>query len=248
MSADESRRILVVDDETDILEMMQSLLEIEGFQVLTAENGADAVAALGQQPDLVLLDIMMPDMDGHEVLQAIRAEAATRSLPVLMVTARNDVVDIGKALDAGVNGFVVKPFDTENLLRTVRSTLERRPIDFYTNYEAVEGVTSRQGTGYQQGDRIIFLDLEEADPSADRILEALGKEGVYLMSILQFDSARGTRQSSVLVTAENGMAFGAFLNALRASGSVSITACQIYKDALDLPQDLITGDQEYTLE
>ena len=77
----------------------------------------------------------------------------------------------------------------------------------------------REGVGYQQGDRIIFLDLHEADPGADRILEALTSEGVHLMSILQFDTAQGARQSSVLVTAENGRAFGGFLNALMASGS-----------------------------
>jgi DNA-binding response OmpR family regulator len=239
-------RILVVDDEPDIVEMLQSLLEIEGFTVSTATGGAQALAALAERPALVLLDIMMPDMDGHAVLAAIRERHDQAALPVLMVTARNDVVDIGAALDAGANGFVVKPFEMENLLRTLRGVLARRPVDFYTNYEAVKGVTAREGVGYQQGDRIIFLDLHEADPGADRILEALTSEGVHLMSILQFDTAQGARQSSVLVTAENGRAFGGFLNALMASGSVSVTACQIYKDALDLPHDLITGEQEYT--
>jgi len=243
MTTDKSHRILVVDDEPDIVEMLQSLLEIEGFTVSTATSGAQALAALAAQPALVLLDIMMPDMDGHEVLAAIRQRPETASLPVLMVTARNDVVDIGGALDAGVNGFVVKPFETENLLRTLRAVLGRRPADFYTNYEAVKGVTAREGGGYQQGDRIIFLDLQESDPGADHILGALAQDGVHLMSILQFDGERGGRQSSVLVTAEDGLAFGAFLNALLASGSVSVTACQIYKDSLDLPRDLITGGQ-----
>ena len=248
MSDETSRKILIVDDEPDILEMVQSLLEIEGYEVITAEDGAKGIAAVEQNPDLVLLDIMMPDMDGHAVLAAIRENKGIGELPVLMVTARNDVVDIGKALDAGVNGFVVKPFDTEHLLRTIRGTLKRRPADFYANYTAVEGITSRRGSGYQEGDRIIFLDLEESDPDADVILDACNAEGVYLMSILQFDSPRGSRQSSVLVTCENGMAFGEFVNILFQSGSISVTACQIYKDHLDLPQDLITGDQEYTLE
>jgi len=248
MSTEPVRRILVVDDEPDIVEMLQSLLEIEGFAVSTATGGAQALAALAERPALVLLDIMMPDMDGHAVLAAIRARHDQAALPVLMVTARNDVVDIGAALDAGANGFVVKPFEMENLLRTLRAVLARRPADFYTNYEAVEGVTGRGGSGYQEGDRIIFLDLLEAEPDADHILTALARPGVHLMSILQFDAARGARQSSVLVTAESGIAFGGFLNALMTSGSVSVTACQIYKDALDLPHDLITGDQEYTLD
>lgn len=248
MSENKSCKVLIVDDEPDIVEMMQSLLEIEGFAVITAENGAEALAAIEENPNLVLLDIMMPDMDGHAVLAEMREKKDGSELPVIMVTARNDVVDIGKALDCGVNGFVVKPFDTEHLLRTVRGTLARRPADFYANYSAVAGITGRQGSGYQQGDRIIFLDLEESDPDADVILDAFNMDGVYLMSILQFDSPRGTRQSSVLLTCENGLAFGAFLNSLFESSSVGVTACQIYKDHLDLPQDLFTSDQKYSLE
>jgi DNA-binding response OmpR family regulator len=248
MSDKRNYKILVVDDEPDIREMVQNLLEIEGFDVVIAEDGAAGIAAVEQNPDLILLDIMMPDMDGHAVLKAVRETRNGAELPIIMVTARNDVVDIGKALDAGVNGFVVKPFDTENLIRTVNGTLARKPSDFYANYEAVDGVVPTSGSGYQEGDRIIFLDLEESDPDADIILDACDVDGVYLMSILQFDSPRGTRQSSVLVTCESGQAFGDFLNTIFTAGSIGVTACQIYKDHLDLPQDLFTGDQKYTLE
>ncbi len=248
MSDKVNHKILVVDDEPDIREMVQNLLEIEGFDVIVAKDGAAGIAAAEQNPDLMLLDIMMPDMDGHAVLKTIRETRSPGELPIIMVTARNDVVDIGKALDAGVNGFIVKPFDTENLLRTVSGTLGRDPSSFYANYEAVDGVTPTAGSGYQEGDRIIFLDLEESDPDADIILDACETEGVYLMSILQFDSPRGSRQSSVLVSCESGLAFGAFLNTLFTADSISVTACQIYKDHLDLPQDLFTSDQKYTLE
>jgi DNA-binding response OmpR family regulator len=248
MSADKPKKILVVDDELDIIDMVESLLDSEGYAVIKAASGAKALAALAQSPDLVLLDIMMPDMDGHRVLAEIRKKSDMSALPVLMVTARNDVVDIGQALDAGVNGFVVKPFDTENLLRTIRGILEKNPVGFYANYERVDGVTARSGTGYQQGERIIFLDLMESDPEADVILDALNAEGVYLMSILQFDAAKKQRQSSVLLTAENGMCFGVFLNRLLKSGSITITACQIYKDHLDLPHDLMAQKRDYRFE
>jgi DNA-binding response OmpR family regulator len=248
MSEDKQAKILIVDDEPDILDMIESLLDSEGYDVIQAEGGEEALEKLSEKPDLVLLDIMMPDMDGHAVLQEIRKNYSLQDLPVVMVTARNDVVDIGGALDHNVNGFVVKPFDVENLLRIINSILRTDPVSFYTNYERVSGVTGQGGTGYQQGDRIIFLDIEEEDPEADIILEALDQEGVYLMSILQYDSESGKRQSSVLLTAESGMNFGAFLNALMQAGGATITACQIFKDALDLPQDLMSDGQEYSLE
>ena len=248
MSAESMKKILIVDDEPDILDMIESLLDSEGYEVLKAGGGAAALEKLAEKPDLVLLDIMMPDMDGHSVLAAIRQRDGAADLPVIMVTARNDVVDIGGALDQNVNGFVVKPFDVEHLLRIIKGALGMNPVSFYANYERVSGVTGQTGGGYQQGDRIIFLDIEEADPEADIILEALNQDGVYLMSILQFDSDTGKRQSSVLLTAESGLSFGAFLNALMREGGVTITACQIFKDALDLPQDIMSDGQEYTLE
>jgi CheY-like chemotaxis protein len=242
-------KILVVDDEPDIVEMLQSLLEIEGYRVLTALDGEQALAALAEGPALILLDIMMPSMDGHAVLRAIRSmPGPVSAVPVVIVTARNDVLDIGRSLDEGVNGFVVKPFDTDQLVRTVKSVLSRNPVPFYANYDRVAGVTSRSGSGYQQGDRIIFLDLHETDPGSDEILEALNQSGVHLMSILQFDAQQGRRQSSVLLTAEDGIAFGAFLNTLLRSGNIGVGACQIYKDQMDLPQDLFSAGQDYSLE
>ncbi len=248
MSESKPRKILIVDDEPDILDMLEFLLDSEGYSISKAEGGQAAIEAIDEKPDLVLLDIMMPDMDGHIVLAEFRKRYDERELPVLMVTARNDVVDIGQALDVGVNGFVVKPFDTENLIRTVKSALEQGGSFVYENYERVAGVTSREGSGYQQGDRIIFLDLQESEPDADHILEALDVDGVYLMSILQFDAGEDRRQSSVLVTAENGIAFGNFLNNLLQSQTVNIAACRIYKDHLDLPHDLMVEGQEFSLE
>jgi two-component system, OmpR family, response regulator VicR len=249
MSQDKNKKILIVDDELDILEMNASLLETEGYEVLTASSGAEAIEVVQKTPpDLVLLDIMMPDMDGHEVLKSIRTESPENMIPVVMVTARNDVVDIGRALDQFVNGFVVKPFDIERLLRLVDSVIGSGPATFYANYDRVQGITSHSGTGYQQGDRIIFLDVEELDPPADVILDALDDSEVNMMSILQLDSDRGTRQSSILLTAETGTGFGAFINTLFQTGKVKVTSCQIFKDQLDLPDDLLSSGQDYSLE
>jgi len=247
--SDEPRKILVVDDERDILDMLESLLVSEGFAVATAQGGEEALAMLDDTPALILLDLMMPGVDGHSVLERIRArEDDAARVPVIVLTARNDVADIGRTLDRGVDGFIVKPFDTEDLVRAIKGTLSGDPASFYANYAQVKGVTSRSGSGYQQGDRIVFLDLVETDPESDEILEALEREGVYLMSILhrgEEDSDR--RQSAVLLTAESGIAFGDFLNALLQSGKVLITACHIYKDRLDLPHDLFSAG-EYSLE
>ncbi|MCP4544982.1 MAG: response regulator transcription factor [bacterium] len=247
MTESQTRKILIVDDEADILEMLESLLEVEGYEVIVAESGAEALEALEERPALIMLDIMMPDMDGHAVLKRIREKYSSDMIPIIMVTARNDVLDIGVAMEAGANGFVVKPFNIEDLIRTINGVLENNPANFYCNYEKVGGVTSRTGSGYQQGDRIIFLDLDEDEPDSDLILEALESDGIHMMSILQHD-AGGRRQSSVLLSADDGIGFGAFLNMLMSSGKVHITACHIYKDHLDLPSNLMSSGRDYTLE
>ncbi|MEK6650204.1 MAG: response regulator, partial [Bacteroidota bacterium] len=85
--------ILVVDDEKDILDLLKYNLEKEGYAVITARNGKAALAAAGQRPDLYILDVMMPEMDGWEVCKALRRNPATSSIPVIFLTARDNEVD-----------------------------------------------------------------------------------------------------------------------------------------------------------
>ncbi|MBI3925107.1 MAG: response regulator transcription factor [Armatimonadetes bacterium] len=118
-----SKTILVVDDEEAIVEILEMNLRREGFQVLTAYRGEDAVERVRQSdPDLVLLDVGLPDMDGFQVCRKMRAFS---NVPVIMVTARGDDVDKIVGLEGGADDYVVKPFNPKELVARVNAILRR---------------------------------------------------------------------------------------------------------------------------
>jgi two-component system, OmpR family, response regulator len=123
-AAGTSGRLLVVDDEPTILELLSGSLRLAGFEVTTAASGADAVraAALGQ-PDLVLLDVMMPDGDGFETLRRMRSGGA--EVPVIFLTARDEPGDRVNGFDLGADDYVTKPFSLNELLGRIRAVLRR---------------------------------------------------------------------------------------------------------------------------
>jgi diguanylate cyclase (GGDEF)-like protein len=119
-------RILVVDDDVDIATFVSQSMELEGFEVQMAHSGEDALAMVRQyQPDLVILDQLMPGLDGVEVIRRLRAQVVTSALPIIVLTARSQTVDKVVALTAGADDYLVKPFDTMELVVRVRSTLRR---------------------------------------------------------------------------------------------------------------------------
>ena len=116
-------RLLLVDDEENLRSMLEAALRHHGFDVVTAANGRDALAAVPvERPDLVLLDVMLPELDGWEVLKIIRRE---HDVPVIMLTARSDEVDRLVGLGLGADGYVVKPFSFREVLARVRAVLRR---------------------------------------------------------------------------------------------------------------------------
>jgi DNA-binding response OmpR family regulator len=115
--------ILVVDDEPAIIQVIRERLAREGFQVHAAANGAAALAALQQPADLIILDLMLPDMDGFDLLRRLRQ--AGYELPVLILTARDDDVDVVVGLELGADDYVVKPFNPRELVARVRAILRR---------------------------------------------------------------------------------------------------------------------------
>lgn len=118
-----THRILVVDDEPRYLRLMEANLSTEGFQVLKATNGQEAVDKVAtQQPDLVLLDIMMPVLDGFQSCERIREFS---SVPIIMVTARGEENARVRGLDLGADDYIVKPFSATELLARVRAVLRR---------------------------------------------------------------------------------------------------------------------------
>ena len=128
MSVDVSEAaILLVDDNEQNLELMQAYLEDLGCEVRMAEDGVAAMEAIEQcQPDLMLLDVMMPRMSGFEVCQRIKSQPSTRDIIIIMVTALNEVGDFERAVECGTNDFIAKPVNKIELLARVRSLLEQR--------------------------------------------------------------------------------------------------------------------------
>ena len=121
----DQRRILVVDDEPGLRELVRINLEHEGFSVVQAENGKEALNAVKEQhPDLVIMDIMMPEMDG---LEACRRMREFSTVPVLMLTARVQDKDIITGLESGADEYLVKPFNMDVLVAHVRALLRRVP-------------------------------------------------------------------------------------------------------------------------
>jgi len=118
-------RILVVDDEPINIQVLKNHLALEHYAVITALNGHDALAALGNepQPDLVLLDVMMPGLSGYEVCERIRARHSADELPVIILTAKNQVADLVAGLTSGANDFLAKPISRDELLSRIRTHL-----------------------------------------------------------------------------------------------------------------------------
>jgi DNA-binding response OmpR family regulator len=120
-------RILIVEDHPLIAELVETRLRIEGMQPVKCPGGREALTLVGTEPfDAVILDIMMPDVDGYQVLQHIRAQPSTAHLPVIFLTAKATPADIEKGLALGANHYITKPFSGVDLVRKVRLCLEER--------------------------------------------------------------------------------------------------------------------------
>ncbi|HEV7730885.1 MAG TPA: response regulator [Candidatus Binatia bacterium] len=118
-------RILIVEDHPLIAELVETRLRIEGMQPVKCPGGREALSLVGiEHFDLVILDIMMPDVDGYEVLRHIRATTSTATLPVIFLTAKSTPADIEKGLSLGANHYITKPFSGQDLMRKVRLCLD----------------------------------------------------------------------------------------------------------------------------
>src|SRR5262249_27114595 len=119
-------RVLVVDDEKDILELVRYHAQKQGFECLAAREGATALRlAREHRPDGVILDLMLPGLDGLEVCRQLRQDPATRRLPIIMLTAKAEEVDRVVGLELGADDYVVKPFSPRELMARVRAVLRR---------------------------------------------------------------------------------------------------------------------------
>ena len=116
-----ARKILVVDDEPEILEMIESRLTASGYKVCTAKDGIEGIEKLYQfMPDLILLDVLMPRVDGFKTLEILRKYQSTVEVPIVMITAKRESGNILKAQELKATDYIVKPFKAEELLKTIQ--------------------------------------------------------------------------------------------------------------------------------
>ena len=122
-----SKRVLIVDDEPNIVLSLEFLMQREGYEVATAADGEAALEALAaQKPDLVILDIMLPKMNGFDVCRRIRADPRWKGVRILILTARGRETEVSKGLGLGADLYVTKPFSTKELMAQVKGLLAAR--------------------------------------------------------------------------------------------------------------------------
>ena len=119
------KKILLVDDEADILEFLKYNLEQDNFEVLVSSNGKDALKKITHNPDLIVLDIMMPEMDGFELYQQIKANKEYQDIPIIFLTAKSGETDEIKGLDLGASDYIQKPISPKKLIARIKSNLRK---------------------------------------------------------------------------------------------------------------------------
>ncbi len=118
------KRVLIADDEPNIVASLEFLMEQAGFEVMLAANGQEALELVASfRPDLVLLDVMMPVKNGYEVCQSLKSDPATRGVKVVMLSAKGRDVEVAKGLELGADAYVTKPFSTRDLVAQIRDML-----------------------------------------------------------------------------------------------------------------------------
>jgi CheY-like chemotaxis protein len=210
-------KILVVDDEAKNVKLLEALLLPRGYQVLTASNGEEALQQVYQeQPDLILLDVMMPVMDGFAVCKRLKDDADTRLIPVVIMTALGQVEDRVKGIEAGADDFLTKPVNRDELLARIRTSLRlKQTIDSKMSLLQPRPEHLAPAPLYltilRQGDTLA-MDLTESDPVVPRgqipmeegLLTEIGEELARITTLANKSSALRTAGTAALVDAPQG--------------------------------------------
>jgi DNA-binding NarL/FixJ family response regulator len=197
-------KILVIEDQPQMRKNLAIILEMENFQVIAAENGRQGVELARQEkPDLIICDVMMPELDGYGVLQALRADGALATTPFVFLTAKGDKIELRKGMNLGADDYLTKPVQREDLLAAVQSRLDRRKAQkaevesaksnggFNPDFSSPKpleslGLTEREAEvllwvaqGKSNGDVAILLGMAEktVKKHMGNIFEKLGLEG-----------------------------------------------------------------------
>ncbi|WP_088243003.1 response regulator transcription factor [Calothrix rhizosoleniae] len=141
MSKDQTKRLLLIDDDPNLILLVKDYLEFRGYQVTTAENGREALDILEQDtPDMIVCDVMMPEMDGYTFVEQVRQKESTNWIPVLFLSAKGQSTDRVKGLNKGADVYMVKPFEPEELVAQVESSLKQTMR--YEGYKSKGGDSS----------------------------------------------------------------------------------------------------------
>ncbi len=132
--ADPKPKILIVEDDLDVADMLNAYFRVQGYEVFTVNWGEDGVrAANTARPDLIILDIRLPDIDGYEVAKRLRSDRKTNTIPIIFLTEKRDRADRLHGLELGADDYITKPFDVQELRLRVRNSLRRSSQDTLTN-------------------------------------------------------------------------------------------------------------------
>jgi DNA-binding NarL/FixJ family response regulator len=125
-SPKETHQLLLIDDDPNLILLVKDYLEFRGYEVLTAENGREALEILEQHiPDMIICDVMMPEMDGYDLVESVRQDPRTNWIPILFLSAKGQSQDRVKGLNKGADVYMVKPFEPEELVAQVESSLKQ---------------------------------------------------------------------------------------------------------------------------
>ncbi|XKM13395.1 response regulator [Orbaceae bacterium ac157xtp] len=189
-----SKKILLVDDDQEITSLLKELLELEEFEVEIANNGYEALQKFDESVDLILLDIMMPDIDGYSVLTKLRAQ---HTVPIIFLTAKDSEFDKILGLELGADDYIIKPFNDRELIARIRATLRRKFWDCSSfnqegspSYPAEYSIDNLKVNVRKQ---VVFY--------KDKYIDLTGTEFLILLKLLEFPGkiiSRDTLSESVL--------------------------------------------------
>ncbi len=166
-AAPNREKVVVIEDEADILEVVQYNLSREGFRVLTSRDGEEGLATVRREaPDVVLLDLMLPGLDGIEVCRRLQADPVTAAIPIIMVTAKGEETDVVLGLAVGADDYVCKPFSPKELVARVKAVLRRGPLKAESG--AGERIV-RDGLVIDVGRHQVSVDGEPAELTATEL-------------------------------------------------------------------------------
>ena len=178
------QRILVVDDDKEVVRLMRAYLEQAGYDVLVAYDGETAVHSLRREkPDLVLLDLMLPDRDGWDITRLVRSDAALAAIPIIMLTARVDDTDKIVGLEIGADDYVTKPYNPREVVARVRARLRHQGV-------SLPSLLQVGGLALDLGRREVQVDGRSIDltPTEFNLLQVLMEQAGYVFTRSQLIS------------------------------------------------------------